>query len=265
MVSGPGYPPERHVLRSIGLEIEPTSLQEHRGRVRATELGSVTTALDVLAGSLCGRVVAPDWMATSSMQLHLWGDPAEVTDLHASVSRAGRTTVCVRVDLSHGPEAPPSGTAMVTFARLPRRESNLSIEVELDPGTVIRFGPAPEGDPAPEPFGELVGTTLVDPTQGITSTDLGSAVRNSFGAMNGGVVASVVAAAASSLTGRTGADVVDLDIDFLGQATVGPVHSSAELLDDTLGSLVRVELRDAGRLDDGGAARLTTIGHVRLS
>ncbi|MDQ2678329.1 MAG: hypothetical protein M3Y51_06255, partial [Actinomycetota bacterium] len=84
---GDVYPPAVHVLRDLGLEVEVLDERTTRGRLAArvagdgdglgddrdpvVPFGVLATAVDVLGGAVCGRAIAPDWMATSVMSLHL--------------------------------------------------------------------------------------------------------------------------------------------------------------------------------------------------
>jgi acyl-coenzyme A thioesterase PaaI-like protein len=266
-----GYPPPDHVLRSLGLEIELVSDTCHDARVgRIDGFGALATSIDVLAGVVCGRAVAPDWMATSAMQLHLWQPPGRADHLRARLLRAGRNVVTIQVDIaSRGRgELQAIGAAVLTFARLPRRSTNLLVASD-EPGREerIRFDP-PDQRPVAR-FEQLFGCVVLDAAGGVTSTQLTPQLRNSFGALNGGVVAAAIersagcAAGAGGTTSRT----VALSVDYLGQATVGPVQSHAVVLDRDAqrSTLVRVELCDTGRIDADGSLRLMALGHVRVS
>lgn len=265
------YPPPEHVLRSLGLEIELVSDTVHDAHAsRIDGFGALTTSIDVLAGTVCGRAVAPDWMATSAFHLHLWQPPERADHLRASVLRTGRNVVTVQVDLTcgDGDGAQAIGAAVLTFARLPRRSSNLTIRTDASvPGARIRFDLPEQRSTAS--FEQLVTTEVLDTGGGVTTTELTPQLRNSFGALNGGVAAAVIERSARCATGAgtASASTVALAVDYLGQATTGPVRSDAVVLDrDRHGTaLVRVELRDTGRTDELGTVRLMALGHVRVS
>jgi len=74
------YPPARHMLRDLRLEIwrrdgevavrmpAVAALQNRAGAVGAGALG---VAVDVIGGNLALRAVQPDWAVTSTLELHL--------------------------------------------------------------------------------------------------------------------------------------------------------------------------------------------------
>ena len=71
-MSDEGYPPSHHLLRDLPFEIEVVSASEQRAHLGDSgpwSIGALATVVDVLGGSLCAGVVAPDWMATSSLTL----------------------------------------------------------------------------------------------------------------------------------------------------------------------------------------------------
>jgi acyl-coenzyme A thioesterase PaaI-like protein len=114
-----------------------------------------------------------------------------------------------------------------------------------------------------------VATTVLEPANGVTETALAPYVRNSFGALNGGVAAALAAQAAQLCAAtRSGAtmQVDDLAVHHLGQGRVGPVRTRARHLLARAGrEVVRVELHDVGSTEHGGDGRLMVVGHVGLS
>lgn len=273
-VAAPAYPPPVHVLRDLGLDVEVRHGGVTRGRLAARgggqlPLGVVSTAVDVLAGAVCARAISPDWMATSVLSLHLGDvDPDVELVLDAMVLRAGRSTVTVEVELR---QQLTVGTAVLTFSRLPRRESTLVLpDTGGRPGDRYGFGGLSEGSgrmgAGVGGFDTAIGCRVVPGDPGRTETEILPYVRNSFGAVNGGVVAAVADAAARSVVGDAGRwRTVDLTVSFLGQGRVGPMVTSSRLL-RTGGSSrsVRVEVRDDGQIDDTGRARLMVVAQVGL-
>lgn len=282
-MSGPGYPPEDHVLRDLPFHLEVVAEDRQVARLHCdddTSPGAVATVLDVLGGSLCASVVAPDWMATSTLTLRVGALPTSgVLEMWAEVLRAGRRSVTIEVTLRHGDAAQPVGDAMLSFARLVRREANLDLSgLIVEVGRRVEFERTLDGDAAP--FDVAVGTApVLDPTGGVTTvTELRPYVLNSFGALNGGVAAGVAMAtarhwAAAQLDPRAAIEDVVVDevaVHHLGQGRSGPVRGTAR---DVTGHgapggrrVVRVELVDTG-LDDGGTrdGRLMVVAHVGLS
>jgi acyl-coenzyme A thioesterase PaaI-like protein len=269
-VSNVVYPPASHVLRDLSFSIEVVSPVHFRGRLELDDgasFGSVATVVDVLAGALCGATIAPDWMATSSLTLRASVPaPPAVLVLDGRPLRAGPRSVVVEVVIAaaHGE---PLGDAIVTFARLERREDNLVIDDMAPPGTVIEF----ERLQAPDvrPFHDRVGLVVLDAAGGECEISLTDDVRNSFGAINGGVLAGVIEGAALALAGggeralAAAGTVDDVAVHHLGQGRVGPLRTSARRVsDDGRRTVVRVEVRDTGLVDDDPAGRLVAVGHT---
>lgn len=298
-MSGPSYPPEDHVLRDLPFELEVVAPGRQVARLQCdgtTSLGSVATVVDVLGGALCASVVAPDWMATSTLTLRVGTLPdTGVLEMSAEVLRAGRRSVTIEVVLRRAARTGRVGDATLSFARLVRRESNLDLSSEtVEVGRKVAFERLLDGDtPAFDAAVGTVASTVAGSTTGAsTTTELRPYVMNSFGALNGGVVAAVaIATARAWATSRTepldpargravddAADdavvdrvVVDeVAVHHLGQGRSGPVRGIArEVTGDGAAAgrhVVRVELVDTGVDDDGGRdGRLVAIAHVNLS
>ena len=102
-MSDEGYPPRHHVLRDLPFEIEVVSATQQRAHLAATgawSVGALATVADVLGGSLCAGVVAPDWMATSSLTLRVTPAPTIASlVMDATVLRAGRRSVTIEVQV----------------------------------------------------------------------------------------------------------------------------------------------------------------------
>ena len=280
------YPPDDHVLRDLPFEMEETGPRSavshlrltpnhcHHGRVDPATLLVLT---DVLGGFLVGRVIAPDWMATAQLALHMFEHPG-VGELRigATVVRAGRSTVVVSADIAVGPARPAGhgvsgagsdgprrvGAAELTFVRLPRRDTTLDLPTD-GPSAGRRLSLAVPGSGLTAPLRRSIG---VDEPGGSVGLEVTPYVRNSFGAVNGGVVAALAAAAAEGAAAeRTGVPVrvADVAVTYLAQARVGPVEASASVLRvDGPVALVRVEVRDPGLPDDDGRPRVAMTAHV---
>ena len=268
------YPPSVHVLRDLALDVEVRDAGVTRGRLAARggqhlPFGVLSTAVDVLAGAVCARAISPDWMATSVLSLHLGDiDPDVELLLDAAVLRAGRGAVAVEVEMR---QEQVVGAAVLTFSRLARRESTLVLpDTGGRPGDRYGFGGLVEGSgrigAGVAGFDTAIGCHAAPADPGRTETEVTPYVRNSFGAVNGGVVAAVADAAARSLVGDPGRwRTLDLTASFLGQGRVGPMVTSARLLRSAEHSqAVRVEVRDDGQIDDVGEPRLMVVAQVGL-
>jgi uncharacterized protein (TIGR00369 family) len=278
------YPPRDHVLRDLPFEMEAVSERRSRVYLDVTPtiveggnvaIGALTTIVDVVAAGLVGRVIAPDWMATAALSLHLSGATATsgVVVADATVIRDGRTTVVVEVDLSMAPDPTSGGAggphsvgeAILTFARLPRRDTNLDIRaVEVRHGELTSF--AVDGSGLRVPLAERVGIEVVDEHRGEVRVEFTDYIRNSFGAVNGGVVASIADAGARA-AGRDllGGPVrtVDLEVHYLVQGRTGPLSSRTSVVrhgSDT--ALVRAEVIDEGSRGDDGSPAVLVVAHA---
>lgn len=269
MSNAPVYPPDSHLLRDLPVEFEhvdPTSARAHLGTspwfdtAGRVTTGVLLTAVDVLCGSVVGRVVAPDWMATSSLTLHLLApvtlpDPAAEVVIDARVVRDGRSTVVVDVTVISGVgDRLAVGTG--SFARLPRRES--SVDLSAFP---VTFGERSGFDGgAPERWSSFTeALELADAGSGSMQLAVRDYVQNSFGAVNGGVLATLAEQAAQSAS-PAGAVATDIELHYLRQARRGPVVARCDVLgSDADGTLVRVELEDSGLEPGTGPAVIAMV------
>lgn len=271
-----GYPPPDHVLRDLPFDLEATGERTSTARLAIGDqvldagvvaVGPVLTVVDVLAGTLVGRVLAPDWMATAQLSLHLGPmPPAGVLRADGEVLRAGRTTVVTEVALhAETPDRPvPVGEATLTFVRLPRRDTTPDLSAEaVRYGERFRFDR--RVDRPPPPFAAGIGLCVLDAAAGAVEAPVTPYVRNSFGAVNGGVVASVAEAAAAVLAAdRLGARCRSTDVvaHYLAQGRLGPLRTRARVVrGDGTEVLTRVEVLDHGAASDGPSRLL--VAHLR--
>jgi acyl-coenzyme A thioesterase PaaI-like protein len=225
------------------------------------------TVTDVLAGSLVGRVLYPDWMATAELALHLGDRPPVSGDLvvDADVVRDGRTTVVLDARLRAGvPDGAEVGQVVLTFVRLPRRDTNLDLGSRpVEYGVRSGFG---AGDLS-VPWTTAIGAAPAPDDATRWRLPVVPYVLNSFGAVNGGVVASLAAAcgagaAAAALGVPTGP--VDVVVHYLSQGRVGPIVAGATVVRAGPGGVAcRVEVSDSG-VSDGqrGDGRSVAVAHV---
>lgn len=262
---GVTYPPPRHVLRALAYEVEhrPDLTSTARmtvgphllGPTGEVEAGALATLVDATGGGLAALAARPDWIATADLTLHLLG-PVHASTVTAAgrVVRRGRTTVVLAVDLL-ADDSRPVGTATMSFAVLPRRDTN-PVMPTLDEPTRHAFTPLDD-----VPFPPLAAAI------GITADATGAAapmtpfVVNTLGAMQGGVVATLVARAATGAIEptTTGAAVcVDLTVNYLTLGRHGPIRAVPRVLRTGPGwAQVAVEVRDLGNDD-----RLMTVARA---
>ena len=260
-VSG-DYPPLRHMLRDLLISVE--FQEKTHCVVRApvvpqictdkggVHVGVVATLVDVLGATLVIRALYPDWIATAGLSIYTTR-PAISGTIVASgtVLRAGQSINVIDVDIREelsGSTHPSSsiGSAIMTFSRLPRRKD--TIEVEADSVKGVTF--AIEGSGLSRSYLDEVGLRILDDTAGIAEVKMTDYVRNSFGAIQGGIVA-LLADIAGQCTARaaTGKPLItkDMAIHYLSQGKVGPFRTRARVLRETSDTvLTRVELVDSG-------------------
>jgi len=269
MVVASTYPPPQHMLRDLALTVEHhedgssvatlpivDAIIDDHGRVRC---GILATLVDAIGGGLAAYAAAPGWIATADLDLQLTGAPTAsgVVDAVGRVLRAGRSTVVIAVELGTG--GATLGLATMTFAVLPRRDTNPVMPVDRvrGPQSFLEGGDA-SGFTAPAL--ESFGIRTVDAARGHVELVPTAYVENSLGAVQGGIVATIVERAAElALSHAAAAPLapVGLQLSYLALAREGPIRSSVEVLgaSSRWGS-ARVELFD------DGAQRRTTVGRV---
>jgi uncharacterized protein (TIGR00369 family) len=93
---------------------------------------------------------------------------------------------------------------------------------------------------------------VVDAGEGAIEIDRTDYTRNSFGSINGGVIAIAAEAAAETLLTTRGNsfEAVDISVTYLSQTRVGPARTSAKFVRlDARHAVVEVRLVDAGNDD----------------
>ena len=225
------YPPEHHVLRDLGFEVE-TSLDgtakawmpltphitDASGAVHA---GVLATLVDSVSGNLAARTASPDRVATADLELVALGPcDGDHVEAAASVVRRGHTTLVVQVHISD------AAFATATFSILPRREDT--------PGPTIppivagrRAVLGGSGRALTQWIGDAIGLSIVDAGRGELSVPLTEYTANSFGALQGGLVAFVVAEAGAS---ALGAPAAELQIAYLTQCRDAPFTTRADVV-----------------------------------
>ena len=262
-----GYPPQRHMIRDlrVSLEFQGKSRSTIRAPVvqevctdhGAMHVGVMATLVDIIGGALSIRAVYPDWAATADLWIHTSRRATSgMVEAAGSVLKAGRTTVVAEVEIRE--EAPNSshqkrsiGSAMMTFSRLSRRQD--TPELEMDERSAETFHFAIDGSGLNQPYLDEVGVRVLDKAGGVIEVTMSNYIRNSFGSLQGGIVAILgdVAGqqAARALTGKP-LITSDLAIHYLSQGKVGPFRTKATVLRTTGDTaLTRVEVIDRGSDD----------------
>jgi acyl-coenzyme A thioesterase PaaI-like protein len=267
------YPPPHHLLRDLRLTVEhgeqgtsrahmpvADALRTDLGTVR---LGVLATFVDVIGGGLAALAAAPDWIATSDLSVHL-GRLSEADDVHAiaRVLRRGASTVVLEVDLAEHAGGEPFGIGTLSFSVLPRRADNPSIERIVSGRMEITQSAGFDAH-----LLDTMGLAVIDAAAGVVRAPVDPYVQNSFGAMQGGMVALVCEVAAEqAMRAATDEPITpfDLQMTYLEQGRVGPLETSVIVADSAPDRWnARVEARDAG--DDGKRTTLARVsgGHHR--
>lgn len=263
------YPPAQHILRDLALTVEHRPDGTSTGWMPVTphisnpsgspRAGVLAILVDVVGGGLAAVAARPDWIATADLTLHLTPHPVTGdVEAHGRVLRRGRTTVVIEVAL-RDTSGTSLGLATMSFAVLPRRAENLSVD-QVD--QVSRMTMATPDSGFATAFRDRIQLAVVDAAApGTIEVPHSSYVLNSLGSMQGGIVAATVDAAAEhALHHVLGAPVetVDLQITYLALAKIGPVRTRTQVLStgDGFGT-AHVEIIDTGADD-----RLTTIGRA---
>ena len=135
----------------------------------------------------------------------------------------------------------------MSFSVLPRRASNPDIAATRPAGPSTMALAASGLD---APLFDLVGIETVDAARGIVELPVREWVKNSMGALQGGVVGAVVEAAAeAALRHATGQPLVvtDLQLTYLSFGRVGPLRTEADVLASAPDQgVARVALFDTG-------------------
>lgn len=244
------YPHPGHITRRLHISLMPDADDEQIIRTAMPltpalfvddrfRLAAVGIMVDLAAGSLGVRAVAPDWTATFDQSCHRLGEtePGAIAEGVTRLVRAGRNTVVSETEVTAG--GVPIVYGETTFQRLPRRDDN--------PGgaglTTVRHLGKGE-DPLEAPLAEVIGFRRVG--EGAVELDLSDLVRNSFDSIQGGVTGVAMEQAALDLAGP-GAALEFLHIYFLSAAKVGPYRATVTPLARTGHRLTgRVELSDVG-------------------
>ena len=256
-VLGVTYPPARHILRALAYEVEHrpdlTStaqmsvgshlLDEHG----AIETGALATLVDATGGGLAAWAAHPDWIATADLTVHLLGPvQASVVTAHGRIIRRGRTTIVLGVDLTDD-QRREVGTATMSFAVLPRRDGNPVVEPAHEP---VRHAFMPVDD---TPYPRLPDAIGIDVDGPDVVAPMSPFVVNTLGAMQGGAVASLAAAAATeaarTVIGRPTV-CLDLEINYLSLGKVGPIRAVPRVLRaEAEWCVIAIEVRDQGNDD----------------
>ena len=256
------YPPQHHLLRDLQISIK------FHGKTRSTvkapivpelftdqgavQVGVLAMLVDVLGGSMALRAVYPDWVASADLSICIVKRATfGMLNIAGSVLRAGSNTLVIeatisqiRDDLDNTTEF--IGSGFMTIVRLPRRADTLYFDDDWIDSIVFA---APDSGLS-RPFLDEVGIETTDGSAGVVRISLRDYVRNSFGALHGGVFALLIDRAGQEVArASSGIPFVtqDLKIYHLSQGKVGPFLTNTAVIRDESDTIVtRVEVRDSG-------------------
>ncbi len=281
-----GYPPANHILGDLGIEAEVTSLTEASVRIPVSphltgpdggvRAGVLATLVDVVGGAVAIRSVLPDWMATADLTLQLVGPAVgPFVEARATMVRRGRTTLVVEALVvntdghgadagfeASGPDWPSDEVvawATMTFTILPGRSATRSLAVPEEPPVRWVF----DGGHLDRPVVEALSVKVVDAEAGVVSLPVHPYAANSFGAVQGGVMAMVAEVAAAEALGSSlgvggrAMVVTDLQVSYLALGRVGPIESRTTVFDGAAGAPPRSAVVEV--FDTGADRRLTTV------
>lgn len=269
------YPPPRHLLRDLGISgtREPGRAM-NRIRIEpglvdgpGVRLGVLATVVDATGASVALAAVQPDWIATANLSIHLHAPiPGGTVEVDCRPLRVGVGTVVVGAEIRDD-QGLLCGSGRMAFARIPGSATSAGGDRSDPPagGGPVTFS-IDGGTAMSEPILARCGLEPVGPGQ--LRFDKAEYIRNSFGTVNGGVLALAAEAAAVSAGGAGFAR--DLQIHYLEQIGDGPVGATAHVVrSEHHGFLcdVRIEDRSDGRLvavaDVHVSTDLTREGAVR--
>jgi uncharacterized protein (TIGR00369 family) len=209
--------------------------------------GALLTMLDNVGGICSGLAALPDgWVVSTNLAARVLRPiSAGPLRIEARVLRRGRNNVVTAVEIHDegGDDARVADGVLTSAILVPENgPPQWSRPVVIDPDDGDRMPPA-------VPMREWLG--LREHDAGTVEIELAEELRNPWGILHGGVVASLVDFATEHATARATGDVV---LHFLAPNRVGPVRASARVLGERSdGTVCRVEVRDAG------ADRLTAV------
>ena len=256
------YPPQHHILRDLQISIK------FHGKSRATvkapivpalftdqgavQVGVLATLVDVLCGSMALKAVYPDWVASADLSICTAKRATSgMLNLAGSVLRSGSNTLVIEATISRiGDELDNSietiGSGFMTIVRLPRRVDTPKFYEDSMDSMVF----ATQDSSLSRSLLDEVGIETIDGAAGVIELSSCDYIRNSFGALHGGVFALLIdRAGQEAARASTGMPLVtqDLNIYYLSQGKVGPFITNATVLRDKSDTIItRVEVRDSG-------------------
>lgn len=235
------YPPPQHILRDLLLTsywVSDTQIRfvapladAIRDASGAAATGPICAMVDLVLAHRSMHEAEGDWIGTLDLAMHraapLRQGPVVIT---ADVVRRGGRLITTRCEISdgEGDENPSTlcGTATGTFRRM-ARELSRDDETTFDRTLGVRSRWSRDDSGFETSVAEKVGLSLIGP--GVIELEKSPYVTNSFGTVNGGTTAILVAATAESVVDG-GFVASDVAVRYVGRAGEGSVRASATVL-----------------------------------
>ena len=212
-------------------------------------LATVAMLVDALGGMRSITASDPDWAFTADMSIHLVpAGPMELLQADLHVRRRGRRTLVIEAELLADGER-PAGSALLTFAVVPRPEHLVNITINMTPGRREMNANSEHEHLESYYFDEL---EIAAATPGVVAIELRPVVCNTVGALHGAIHASIIDEASASL-GRslfgTEAITTDIHLAYLELGRVGPLTATATAIGEAANGrlTIAVEVRDGNR------------------
>jgi acyl-coenzyme A thioesterase PaaI-like protein len=220
------------------------------------------SVLSFLVDAVAGIVIDDDmdqWALTSDMTVRMRPHPApERIDAIGMPLRRGRRSATSTVELTSG-GGEPVAVGAIGFVKIPRRPTDPPKPDVSPADAAALFGGAAS---LARPLREEAGIEVVDPSTGEVRMEVTPKVRNPAGTLQGAMVALLAEAAVEDfMSSRFDQPLIvtDLDLRYLAQAHVGPLHTRCRLLGTGPEAPVQVELVDSS------VERVTTLVSARAS
>lgn len=259
-----GYPPKAHLLRDLQLilnlqdrdqaTIQAPVVPEVCSDNGSIHVGVLATLTDVLGGFLAMKTFFPGWMATANLSIHSTGPVCSgMVSATGRVIRSGRSTATVSAEIfPESDEAVQSGdmvgSAMITYSRL--EGAGVGSGAEFDKARHVDFQWSDESCGLERHLIDQTGLQFSREAPGSMVLNMTEYVRNSFGSLQGGMIALMADVAGQSAAREATGNrltTVDLILHYLSPGRFGPFTTNAQVIRSNRDSaLSRVEVKDAG-------------------
>ncbi len=217
-------------------------------------LATVAMLVDALGGMRSITASDPDWAFTADMSIHLLpAGPTELLQADLHVRRRGRRTLVIEAELLADDER-PAGSALLTFAVVPRPEHLVNITIDMTPGR-RKMNANSTHEKLEMSYLDELELRVSQP--GIASIELRPAVCNTVGALHGAIHASLVDEASASLARSFfdgGAVTTDMHLAYLDLGRVGPLVATATAIGGPSGGRLTASVD----VHDGNGALVST-------